>query len=181
MYIQQRHLIQLHRNLAQLLLAAAVLPAGPAGWTGLSPFGKHSGSARPLVLAPTQDMGLGSFRAHQLPSLLAFLSSTSQKRKSVRRRPLLIPLLKASVAPCFERPAPVYILCSDDACFSATMKELLDSNRVNFLIWRYAVTRFPSPVPIPISSHPVFIEVAYSLHQVAYNTRLVTASLTFET
>ncbi len=62
------------------------------------------------------------------------------------------------------------------------MKEHLDSNRVNFLIWRYVVTCFPSPVPDPHTSlHAVFARVPYSLRKVLCTIRLAMAPLTFET
>ncbi|KAI0420452.1 hypothetical protein F5X98DRAFT_27852 [Xylaria grammica] len=99
-------------------------------------------------------MDLGSFRAHQLPSLSLFLVFNISKSKICPLAPIADCRFKVSVAHSFENQELVYILCSVNVCYCySTMKEHLDSNRVNFLIWRYAVTRFPSPVPILTSLH----------------------------
>ena len=124
-------------------------PVGPARWTRLCLFGIQEWVRKPLVLAPTQDMDLGSFRAHQLPSLSLFLVFNISKTNSY---PVGAHCQTSTWSPhrSFAQASKAYVYCVLRLCLLLfpTMKEYLDSNRVNFLIWRYAVTCFPYPVPI---------------------------------
>ncbi|KAI1155332.1 hypothetical protein F4825DRAFT_70959 [Nemania diffusa] len=82
-------------------------------------------------------MDLRSFRAHQLPSLSSFLSSTSQNRKSIRVRLLPIPALRSLLLLASKTQGLRNPRALSTSVYFATMKEHLDSDRVNFLIWRY--------------------------------------------
>ncbi|KAI1432364.1 hypothetical protein GGR50DRAFT_674807 [Xylaria sp. CBS 124048] len=125
--------------------------------------------------------------------LSSFLSSTPQNPESRRRRLSLTPdpsralLLSPSILPGFFSASGA----SAPSGFQGIMKEHLDSNRVNFLIWRYAVTipQFPSQTPISfhLASHHLHLISPrhdcqlfppFILHALTIRARLVAAPLT---